>query len=191
MSSVYLRGLYSKFKDYGEQWAYTPGINVFVSGPSDTNNTCGITTTGDAQGCGGSGLQDVNRRPGQTIFSVQSGARHAMRTTLIAYEVALSQAHYTGGFPRMGFDGPGAGDNSVAFGVDTKNPFTPKFQVLNGVNLYDPALYSLGFGFTENNSIFERDVVGDISLIKQYSVGSHYSSFEVGVKVGTRKNAAL
>jgi TonB-dependent receptor len=50
------------------------------------------------------------------------------------------------------------------------------------VNLYDPALYSLGFGFTENNSIFERDVVGDISLNKQYSVGSHYSSFEVGVK---------
>jgi TonB-dependent receptor len=182
MSSVYLRGLYSKFKDYGEQWAYTPGINVFVSGPTDTNNTCGITTTGDAQGCGASGLQDVNRRPGQTIFSVQSGARHAMRTTLIAYEVALSQAHYTGGFPRMGFDGPGASDNSVAFGVDTKNPSTPKFQVLNGVNLYDPALYSLGFGFTENNSIFERDVVGDISLNKQYSVGSHYSSFEVGVK---------
>jgi TonB-dependent receptor len=182
MSSVYLRGLYSKFRDYGEQWAYTPGISVFVSGPTDTNNTCGITTTGDAQGCGGSGLQDVNRRPGQTIFSVQSGARHAMRTTLIAYEVALSQAHYTGGFPRMGFDGPGASDNSVAFGVDTKNPFTPKFQVLNGVNLYDPALYSLGFGFTENNSIFERDVVGDISLNKQYSVGSHSSSFEVGVK---------
>jgi TonB-dependent receptor len=182
MSSVYLRGLYSKFKDYGEQWAYTPGINVFVSGPTDTNNTCGITATGDAQGCGGSGLQDVNRRPGQTIFSVQSGARHAMRTTLIAYEVALSQAHYTGGFPRMGFDGPGSSDNSVAFGVDTKNPSTPKFQVLNGVNLYDPALYSLGFGFTENNSIFERDVVGDISLNKQYSVGSHYSSFEVGVK---------
>jgi len=25
MSSVYLRGLFSKFKDFGEQWAYTPG----------------------------------------------------------------------------------------------------------------------------------------------------------------------
>lgn len=182
MSSVYLRGLYSKFKDYGEQWAYTPGINVFVADPADPNNTCGITTSGDAQGCGSTGLQDVNRRPGQQIFSVQAGARHDMKSTLIAYELALSQAHYTGGFPRMGFDGPGASDNSVAFGVDTKNPFTPKFQVLNGLNLYDPTGYSLGFGFTENNSIFERDVVGDISLNKQYSVGSHYSSFEVGVK---------
>jgi len=178
MSSVYLRGLYSKFKDFGEQWAYTPGIDNFITNPADPNNTCGITTTGEAQGCGSTGLQDVNRRPGQNLFSVQAGARHALRTTLIAYEVALSQAHYTGGFPRMGFGGPG----DVAFAVDTKNPFTPKFQVLNGVNLYDPSAYSLGFGFTENNSIFERDVVGDISLNKQYSLGSHYSSFEVGLK---------
>jgi TonB-dependent receptor len=178
MSSVYLRGLYSKFKDFGEQWAYTPGIDAFVSGPTDPNNTCGITTTGAAQGCGSIGLQDVNRKPGQQIFSVQAGARHALRTTLISYELALSQAHYTGGFPRMGFSGP----SNIPFGIDTKDPFVPKFQVLNGMNIYDLSQYALGFGFTENNSIFERDVVGDISLNKQYSVGSHSSSFEVGFK---------
>src|ERR1700682_4857065 len=102
MSSVYLRGLYSKFKDFGEQWAYTPGV-TFVSGPTDPNNTCGITTTGGTQGCGSVGLQDVTRKPGQQIFSVQAGARHAVRSTLISYELSLSQAHYTGGFPRMGF----------------------------------------------------------------------------------------
>ena len=187
MSSVYLRGLYSKFKDFGEQWAYTPGISNFISDPADPNNTCGIGTTGGAQGCGSIGLQDVNRKPGQQIFSVQAGARHAVRSTLLSYELALSQAHYTGGFPRMGFGGPGSdssgpNSNNVAFGVDTKDPFVPKFQVLNGVNIYDLSAYTLGFGFTENNSIFERDVVGDISLNKQYSVGSHSSSFEVGFK---------
>ena len=178
MSSVYLRGLFSKFKDFGEQWAYTPGIDTFVSGPTDPNNTCGITTTGSAQGCGSIGLQDVNRKPGQQIFSVQAGARHAVRSTLISYELALSQAHYTGGFPRMGFGGP----SNIPFTVDTKDPFVPKFLVQNGMNIYDLTQYTLGFGFTENNSIFERDVVGDISLNKQYSVGSHSSSFEVGFK---------
>jgi len=60
--------------------------------------------------------------------SVQAGARHAVGATLISYGIALSQAHYTGGFPRAGFDGPGTSDNSVAFGVDTKNPFIPKFS---------------------------------------------------------------
>src|SRR5258708_2077260 len=179
MSSIYLRGLYSKFKDYGEQWAFTPGIDAFVSDPSTCSPSGGpVTAFNGPTGCGSIGLQDVNRKPGQQIFSVQAGARHAVRSTLIAYEIALSQAHYTGGFPRMGFSGP----SNIPFGVDTTNPFTPKFQVLNGVNTYDLSQYALGFGFTENNSIFERDVVGDISLNKQYSIGSHSSSFEVGFK---------
>jgi TonB-dependent receptor len=178
MSSVYLRGLFSKFKDFGEQWAFTPGIDTFVSGPSDPNNTCGITTTGSNQGCGSIGLQDVNRKPGQQIFSLQAGARHAVRSILIAYEVALSQANYTGGFPRMGFGGP----SNIPFVVDTRDPFVPKFVPQNGVNIYDLSQYVLGFGFTENNRILEKDAVGDISVNKQYSIGSHSSSLEVGFK---------
>ena len=182
MSSVFMRGLFSKFKDFGEQWVYSPGINNFITDPLDPNNTCGITTTSGVQGCGSVSFADVKRTPGQQIFSVQAGARHAVKSSLIAYEVALSQAHYTGGFPRVGFDGPGASDNSVAFGVDTKDPFVPKFPVLNGVNIYDPALYQTSFAFTEDDSIFERDVVGAISVNKQYSAGSHYGSFEIGLK---------
>jgi TonB-dependent receptor len=182
MASLYLRGLFSKFKDNGEDWIYTPGISNFVSGPADPNNTCGITTTGGVQGCGGMGFTDVFRTPGQQLFSLQAGARHAVKTTLITYELALSQAHYTGGFDFGGFAGPGSSDNSVAFGVDTKDPFVPKFPVLNGINIYDPTRYSTTFADAEKDSIFERDVVGDISLNKQYSVGSRYSSFEIGFK---------
>jgi TonB-dependent receptor len=182
MSSVYLRGLYANFKDYGEDWIYTPSISNFISNPADPKNTCGITATGGVQGCGGMGFTDVYRTPGQQIFSVQAGARHAVKSTLITYELALSQAHYTGGFAFGGFGGPGSSDNSVAFAVDTANPFIPKFPVLNGVNIHDPSQYQMSFADNEKDSIFERDVVGDISLNKQYSVGSHSSSFEVGFK---------
>jgi TonB-dependent receptor len=194
MSSIYLRGLFAKFKDNGEDWIYTPAIGAdgnypggFVTSPSDANNVCGITNVSGVQGCGGMGFTDVYRTPGQQIFSVQAGARHAVKSTLITYELALSQAHYTGGFAFGGFGGPGsglpgAGSNSVAFAVDTKDPFVPKFPVLNGVNIYDPSQYQMTFADNENDSVFERDVVGDISLNKQYSVGSHYSSFEVGFK---------
>src|SRR5260370_37239092 len=101
---------------------------------------------------------------------------------VLTYELALSQASYTGGFAFAGFGGPGSSDNSVAFAVDTKDPFVPKFPVLNGVNIYDPTKYQMTFADAEKDSIFERDVVGDISLNKQYSVGSHYSSFECGFK---------
>ena len=199
MSSVYLRGLFSKFKDFGEDWIYSPGINVFPAAPDLTNpsvNACQLTSTEvstyqSAAGCGGMGFTDIYRQPGQQIFSVQAGARHALRSTLISYEVALSQANYTGGFPRVGFNGPGASDNSVAFGVDTKDPFVPKFPVLNGVNIYDPTQYSVAYGNTENDGIFERDAVGDISLSKQYSVGSHFSTFEVGFKGWDARKTAI
>ncbi len=182
MSSVYLRGLFSKFKDFGEDWIYSPGISNFITSTSDPNNTCGITATNGVQGCGNMGFTDVFRQPGQQILSVQAGAHHTVRSWLLNYEVALSQANYTGGFPRAGFNGPGSSDNSVAFGVNTTDPFVPKFPVLNGANIYDPTQYTLSYSNTENDGIFERDAVGDIALLKQYSLGSHASTFEVGFK---------
>lgn len=185
MSSVYIRGLFSHFNDYGEDWIYTPGISTFIDSTNVndlTANTCGITSTSGVQGCGGETLSDVYRKPAQQLFSVQAGAHHVFGGMVLNYEIALSQANYTGGFSFVRFFGPGSSDNSVAFGIDTTNPFIPKFPVLNGVNVYDPATYSFGFGDTENDGIFERDAVGDISLSKQYSVGGHFSTFEVGFK---------
>ena len=187
MSSVYLRGLFAKFKDFGEDWIYSPGINNFITDPADPNNTCGITSTSGVQGCGNMFFTDVYRQPGQQIFSVQAGARHSVKNWLVAYELALSQANYTGGYPRAGFGGPG----SVAFGVDTKDPFVPKFPVLNGVNIFDPSQYTMAYASTEKDGIFERDAVGDISVIKTYSVGSHFSTFEVGFKGWDARKTAL
>jgi TonB-dependent receptor len=191
MSSVYLRGLFSHFNDYGEDWIYSPGVNNFITSTTDPNNTCSITDVSGVQGCGGMTFSDVFRRPAQQIFSVQAGARHVFGGMVLNYEAALSQANYTGGFSFVRFNGPGSSDNSVAFGVDTKNPFVPKFPVLNGVNIYDPSTYSLAFGDTEKDGIFERDALGDISLSKQYSVGGHVSTFEIGFKGWDARKSSL
>ncbi len=178
MSTVYIRGLFSHFNDNGEDWIYSPTIN-FAADPNSCSTTPAVAFSG-LTGCGGITYSDVFRKPKQQLVSVQAGARHALGKTLVIYEAALSEANYTGGFSSAGFDGPGSSDNSVAFGVDTKNPFIPKFPVLNGVNIYDPTLYAMSRANTENDGIFERDVVGDISLSRQYSVGGHSSAIEVG-----------
>ena len=185
MSSVYIRGLFSHFNDNGEDWIYTPTVNTFITSANvadTTANTCGITNTSGVQGCGGMGFTDVYRTPTQQTVSVQAGAHHIFGSTVLNYEAALSESSYTGGFAFGGFGGPGSSDNSVAFGVDTSHPFIPKFPVLNGVNIYDPSLYAISFADTEKDSIFERDIAGDISLSKQYTVASHFSTFEVGFK---------
>jgi len=145
MSSVYLRGLFSRFHDYGQDWIYSPSISNFITNPADPNNTCGITTVNGPTGCGGVGFDDVYRRPTQQLFSVQAGARHSIGTTLLNYEVALSQANATGGYPRASSDGPG----SVAFGVDTSRPFMPKFPVPNGQHLRSDPIHAEQSQFSE------------------------------------------
>jgi TonB-dependent receptor len=190
MSSVYIRGLFSKFNDFGEDWIYSSGINTFVTSANvndPTANTCGITTTSAVQGCGGMSFTNVYRRPGQQIFSVQAGARHIFGGMVLNYEAALSQANYTGGF---GFARYFSSSN-VAFAVDTTNPFVPKFPILNGVNIYDPSTYSLGFGDNENDGIFERDAVGNISLSKPYKLAGHFSTFEIGFKGWDARKTSL
>jgi hypothetical protein len=86
MSSVYLRGLFFRFMDNGEDWIYSPGITNFVSSPADANNTCGITSTSGVQGRGGISFSDVYRKPEQRIFSFQAGARHVVRNYILNYE---------------------------------------------------------------------------------------------------------
>ncbi len=195
MSSVYIRGLFSHFNDFGEDWIYSPGISTFITsanvGDAKNSNTCGITDVSGVQGCGGMSFTNVYRKPAQQIVSVQAGARHVFGGAVLNYEAALSQANYTGGFGFARYFGPGSSDNSVAFGVNTKDPFVPKFPVLNGVNIYDPSLYSVGFGDDESDGIFERDAVGDISLSKPYKLAGHFSTFEVGFKGWDARKTSL
>jgi TonB-dependent receptor len=186
MSSVYVRGLFSHFNDNGEDWIYTPTVNSFTD-PSTCSPGSQVTPFNGPAGCGQMNFTDVYRTPTQQTVSVQAGAHQIFGSTVLNYEAALSESSYTGGFAFAGFSGPGSGPlpantNNVAFGVDTSHPFIPKFPVLNGVSIYDPTLYAISFADTEKDSIFERDVVGDISLSKHYTVASHFSTFEIGFK---------
>ena len=180
MSSIYLKGLYSRFNDHGEDWIYSPQLGAILT-PTTSDNTGNMFFT------------NVFRRPEQQIFSIQAGARHLFGSTVLNYELALSQAKALASYPRAGF-GPVAPDspiNNVQFGMDVSNPFTPRFTVLNGVNIYDPTQYSLAYLSFQHDSTFERDVVGDISLNKQYRAGSHYSSFEVGFKTWDARKSQI
>jgi TonB-dependent receptor len=173
-SLVYLRGLFSHFLDYGEDWIFTPSVNSFVS----------PTLTGtDSQ----ADYSHVVRRPQQRIFNVIAGANHSLGKTLITYEAALGQGRSRGGFYSSHFSGPSDGQ----FKIDTSRPFLPKFTQVSGTNILDPANYNLGGGnfnffktvsMNTDNHILERDLTGSISVTRQYAVGSHFGAWEVGFK---------
>jgi TonB-dependent receptor len=181
-SAIYLRGLFSQFNDNGEDWIYTPSTNSFATTASSVSALSGTDSQTD--------YSHVIRRPHQRIFSFIAGANHSLGKTLVAYEVALGQGRYTGGFYSAHLSGP----NNVQFAIDTSNPFLPKFNQVAGVgpDVFDPANYDLGGGnfnffrtvsMSTDNHIFERDLTGSISVARQYSAGSHFGTFEVGFKI--------
>src|SRR6202035_30917 len=163
---LYLRGFFSQFRDVGQDWIYSPTPGNFTS-PTTADNTGSIV------------FNHVYRNPWQQIFNVTLGAQHALGANVIGYEISGAQARYSGGFPRAVFSGP----TGIAFGLDTTDPNTPKFPVLNGVNIYDPTTYTLNQVQYNSKPTSEQDFTGNIWLTHQYNIGSRFGTFETGFKV--------
>jgi TonB-dependent receptor len=170
-SSAYLRGLFSQFKDDGQDWIYSPSVGSFAT-PTLTNPD------------GSSSFSHVTRKPAQRLFSFTAGARHDIGATLINYELSFGQARFTGFFPSTSFDPVSGGplDGAVQYAVNTSNPFVPKFTALNA-NIFDPNQYVISRLTTGDDHTFERDVTGAISVARTYTAGTHFSTIEVGAKV--------
>jgi TonB-dependent receptor len=171
-SLLYLRGFYSEFRNYGDDWIYSPTVGSYAS-PTLTNADGKAT------------YAHVVRRPAGRIINVTAGANHSLGKTLVAYEASLGQGRAAGGFFSANFSTP----SDVQYAVDTSDPFTPKFNQVAGTNIFDPANYRLKGAFFKplslntNNNVFERDLTGSISVSRQYSIGSHFGTFEVGGKI--------
>jgi TonB-dependent receptor len=176
-SFFYLRGIFSQFKDNGQDWIYTPNISNYTS----------ATTSAPTNMV----FNHVFRSPFQQIFNVTLGAQHTIGSNLVGYEVSGGQARYSGGFPRAVFNTPGG----IIFGLDTTDPLTPKFHALNGVNIFDPTTYALSQVQYNSMPISERDFTGNIWLTHQYKIGTRFGAFETGFKVRdaqkTRKSTQL
>jgi TonB-dependent receptor len=128
-TNAYLKGLYSDFHDFGDTWVYTPnaGAITALNGSQIT-----FDNTGSYQ------YRHYIRRPDQQVFSVLTGARHDLASTLITYEFAGSRSHNIGGqdFPTTNFNG-----NAATLQLDQSDPYRPRFIALDGSSLYDPTQY--------------------------------------------------
>ena len=72
-STIYMRGLYSDFKNYGDRWVYSINDNLFTNGGPPSFN-------------------DQIRRPDYGIGSVLLGGKHVLATTWYTWDVSASRA---------------------------------------------------------------------------------------------------
>ena len=168
-TTVYFKGLYSDFHDYGSTFVYTPNTGALV----DHN---GPTTTFD--NTGNMAYREYIRRPDQGVYSIQMGATHAINSTVINYQFAISRGHNRGGqdFATTNFNGP----IGVQFGLNETDPYRPKLSPIDGTNIYDPSTYSVTKTLIPNYNTTELDFEGTASIARTFAVGSHYSTFEMG-----------
>jgi TonB-dependent receptor len=170
--TVYGKGLYADFHDFGDTNVYTPNAGgiVSASGPDIT-----FDNTGSWQ------YRHYVRRPDQQVFSFLTGARHDLSKDAIVYEFAVSRGHNIGGqdFPTTNFNGPA----NVTFTQSLANPFRPKFNAMDGTNGFDATGYQVVSTDDTYYHATQLNVQGDASLAHDYTIGGHPSTFSLGVKV--------
>ncbi len=173
-SSAYVRGLFSEFKDFGDTWNVQPTVGDLLTPTTSANN-------------GNVVLRHLDRTPQQRVFSVAAGEKLNLGHYALDYQFAVSQSRQDGQFPSTYFKGP----SNVVFGIDTSNPTTPKFPVLNEVDINDPTIYKLTKTILADDHVRELDLEGSVSLARHYVFGSHFGSFEVGAKIrsGDKSNS--
>ena len=164
---TYVRGLFAQFNNRGTTWIYGPGADSFIS-PTLTNSTSG------------SGFSTYDRTVDQRIFSVVAGATQTVGALLVDWNASFARSGQTGGFPRANFDGP----SNVQFSVDASNPLTPKYTALNGVNIYDPSLYTLSnWEQITTDPTHQRNLAGAVNLTRSYRSGGSLGALEFGAKI--------
>jgi len=173
--TVFTKGLYADFHDYGDTNVYTPNAGVLTNA-SGTDRT--FDNSGNWQ------YRHYIRRPDQQIFSGLAGARHDLGKDVIEYQFAVSRGHNIGGqdFSTTYFTGP----TGVAFTQSLANPRRPSFDATNA------SADTLGYNsnaYTVNESDFgeyhatQLNVQGDASYAHNYTIHSHPSTFSMGIKI--------
>jgi TonB-dependent receptor len=162
-NSIYLKGLYALFHNYGDRTDYNQSLS-FNSDYSPVPNS------------GSVGFGAELRRPVQDLGSIQLGGDDLIKSLIFHWDLETS----IGRTRDEGYDDAGfKNGNAYNFTVDNSNPLIPKLNSTNG-NVYDPTQFYLSTLRVNNYYNPEVDLGLGASLAIPYSAGGHASTIEVG-----------
>ena len=165
-STIYIRGLYSDFHNYGDRWVYSINDNLFTNGGPPSFN-------------------DQIRRPDYGIGSVLLGGKHVLATTWYTWDVSASRARQIGQ----------VGDRSASFSSNLATS-SCQYDLANTTSLYLPQWTPSCFNeaYTNQSTMplsrmqINHGLTAQLNLqftgamAKRYRLGSHLATIEVGGK---------
>ncbi len=191
-SDIYIRGIYSSFRDFGDKWVYsltdnTTGIQLL------NGNGCSLDANGSTTPpCGGTpAFSQSSRVPIFNIGSVLVGGKHVFATSWLAWDVSVSRSEQI----------HSGGDEGADFGVnDTYNnlypngstcQFSPTLTTKKYIPQWTPSCFTeayapANYDLQDINTSFGKSPQLNLQFTgaygKRYHLGSHLSTFEIGGK---------
>ncbi len=170
-SSIYVRALYSDFKDYGDKWVYTLNDNTNLTG-------------GPGDGSGTPKFSGSSRRPDYAIGSVLLGGRHDLSSTWFAWDLSVARSRQldSGGNPGPDYSYNPTTSSCNYDPASTTNQYLPQWLPICYTEAYNQANYQLkdivlSYGLSAQVNLQASGAIG-----KRYHIGSHLATIEVGGK---------
>jgi TonB-dependent receptor len=171
-SNIYLRGLFSKFHNFGDRWVYTlndnSGLPLLNSagGPPSFNNSI--------------------RRPRYTIENLVLGGKHVLASTWFSWDISGSFASENdNGYGSGSFSVPSPSTYTSPCTYDpaaTGNSLAPRWSPACYAEAYNTSIYALNDVNISRGKTTQTNVQATGAMGKRYHVGSHLSTIEIGGK---------
>ena len=174
-SNIYMRGLYSNFKNYGDRWVYsltdnTPGVQVLNPG-----NVGGGTTPAT--------FNTQSRRPDYGLGSISIGGKHVLTTTWYSWAVSAGRSHETDfGYGTATFSNSLATSSCQFDPAATTDIYRPQWSSACFTEAYNPANLSLDHIESDLGQSAQVNLQVSAAMAKRYHLGSHLSTIEIGGK---------
>ncbi len=187
-STIYIRGLYSDFKNYGDRWVYsltdnTQGIKLLGSNGCATDPTTGLTT---APCTGVPSFNDQIRRPDYGIGSILLGGKHVLTTTWYAWDISASRSRQLGqiGDRTASFNADGLATSSFQYDLaNTKSFYLPQWTPACFTEAYtNQSNFPLHRMQTNHGLTAQLNLQGSGAVAKRYHLRSRLSTIEIGAK---------
>jgi TonB-dependent receptor len=171
-STLYIRGLYSDFHNYGDRWVYTL-----------VDNTPGLTLGGSNGGLPSANVQQ--RRPDYAIGSVLLGGKHVLTTTWYTWDLSVSRSSQVGqvGNNNASFAATGlSSSNCQNLGTTPNNPYIPQWSPQCFTEAFNSDNFTLSDVAVNKGMTAQLNLQATGAMAKRYHLGSRLATIEIGGK---------
>ncbi len=165
-STIYIRGLYSDFKNYGDRWVYSINDNAFNNGGPPSFGT-------------------QLRRPDYAIGSVVLGGKHVLTTSWYSWDLSTSRSRQIGqvGDQNASFDATNLAASSCQYDpTSTTRLYLPQWTPACFTEAYTPSNFTLSNIQTNHGLSAQLNLQATGAAARNYHLGSHMATIEIGGK---------